>query len=143
MKLIKWGIFFLLAFLISFVLLRTFSQEAFRQTAPARILGYLTPQIPIYTFIAGAFITGLLIGLCIVVYTYITFTAEGIRKSKRINELEKQVDYFTDQAEQISSHFKSSEKLESSVEDSRYAEDDRENEKELNQDDGEVDAYLG
>jgi uncharacterized membrane protein YciS (DUF1049 family) len=151
-KFVKWGLFFLLAFIVSFILLRTFSQEAFRQIAPGRVLGYRTPEIPIYYFIAGAFAIGLFIGLFIAIYNYIAFTAEGIKKSKRIKDLEKQVDFLKDQVARIAPNLESPDLIKESFEDTQYRrdfiKDETEEEEEGGEDnnssdDDEVDSYLG
>ena len=152
MKFVKWGIFFLLAFLISFILLRTFSQEPFRQIAPARILGYRTSEIAIYYFVAGAFGIGLIIGLFVAVYNYIAFTADGLKKSNHIKDLEKQVDFLNDQVARIAPNLESPEVIKESFEDTQYRRDfirdeteDEEDGSEDNNfsDDEGVDSYLG
>jgi len=91
MKLIKWTLIFIIAFIISLIMILTFSQEVFKQTASARIVGYVTPEIPVYYYIAGAFGLGLLVGLGVALYTFISGTAESLKKSRRIRELEKSV----------------------------------------------------
>lgn len=103
MKFLRLSIFFLISFTISFILLRTFSQEVFKAAVPARILGYSTPTIPIYFFIAGSFILGLFIGLLVAVYYFITTKAESLKKSKKIKELTKEVDFLADQQKKLSS----------------------------------------
>ena len=92
MKLIKWILIFILAFIASFILIITFSQPVFKETASARIVGYVTPDIPVYYYIVGAFAFGLLIGMGVAVYNFITGSAESIKKSRRIRELEREVE---------------------------------------------------
>jgi len=132
-KFVKWGIFFVLAFLISFILLRTFSQEAFRQVAPARILGYRTPEIPIYYFIAGAFLIGLGIGLVVAIYNYITATAEKLKQSRIIKDQDRRIEELSAQVVQLSPHTDPREITKESFEDTHYRknflpEDDEEEE---------------
>ena len=152
MKFVKWGIFFLFAFAVSFVLLQTFSQEPFRKIAPACILGYRTPEIAIYYFIAGAFAIGLFIGLFIAIYNYIAFTAEGIKKSKHIKDLEKRVDFLNDQVARSAPDLESPELIKESFEDTQYRRDFIQEETEEEEEGGEennssdddgVDSYLG
>ncbi len=97
MKLLKWSVFFIFAFVVSFIILRTFSQDVFKEAVPARVLGNETPAIPIYIYIAGAFTLGLVIGLFVAVYNFVTGASEGFKKSKRIKELEKELDFLKDQ----------------------------------------------
>lgn len=88
MKLIKWILIFTFAFVVSFLLLRTFSQEVFKATASAHIFGYTTPEIPIYYYIAGAFGIGLGLGILIAFYNFITSRLELHAKTKQIRDLE-------------------------------------------------------
>lgn len=97
MKLLKWGVVFLSSFFISFILIQTFSQDAFKELAPGRIIKFTTPSIPIYWYIIGSFLTGLCVGLIVAFYNFITSTSTSFRKSRRIKELEKDVDYLSDQ----------------------------------------------
>jgi TolA-binding protein len=162
MKFVKWGIFFAVAFVISFILLRTFSQEAFRQAAPARILGYRSPEIPIYYFIAGSFLIGLGIGLFIAIYNYITHTAENMKKSRKIKDMEKQLDTMNDKIAKLPHHTESRTLGRESLEDTQYRrdflpqesdeevdvqedekQDDDEQESSGASDNKEVDSYLG
>ena len=55
MKIFKWFVVFIVAFLFAWILIFTFTQEQFKQVASARILAYWTPPIPIYFYVAGAF----------------------------------------------------------------------------------------
>ncbi len=167
MKLLKWGFFFLFAFTVSFILLRTFSQDVFKETVPARILGYTTPAIPIYFYIAGSFIIGLVLGLIALVYNFVTSTADTIKKSRRVKELEKEVDFLSDQLSQVSPQVEktppiSEKALEHSLAEAQNAqeyvydkpgkppedladessdEEDEDNNKKM--DNGEVEPYLG
>ncbi len=89
MKFLKWSLFFLFSFAVSWILISTFSQDEFSKDAPGVIFVYSTPSIPIYIYVAGAFLLGLLIGLTVAVFNYISLTARGSRKSRQIKSLEK------------------------------------------------------
>lgn len=84
MKIVQFIFIFVIAFIISFLLVNTFSQEAFRVSASIKLLGYYSRAMPIYYYVAGAFILGMAIGLLILVYYFFTTTAENIRKNKKI-----------------------------------------------------------
>ncbi len=100
MNFLKWSLFFLVSFAISFILISTFSQDVFKEIVPARILWYATPSIPIYYYITGSFFAGLFIGLFVAVYNYFTSTANSLKKSRRIKDLEKEVDLLSEQQAQ-------------------------------------------
>ena len=91
MKLFKWGILFVFAFISAWVMIFTFTQPPFKEKVPAQLLAYQTPAIPIYTYVAGAFAVGLLVGLIIAFYYYILMRSEIHKKSKRLKELEKEI----------------------------------------------------
>lgn len=122
MKLLKWGVFFVFAFVVSFIILRTFSQDVFKEAVPARILGNQTPAIPIYIYIAAAFVVGLIIGFFVVVYNFVTSASENYKKSKRIKELEKELDFLKDQQANMSP-VENQQLLKESFEDTVYARD--------------------
>lgn len=94
MKIIKWGLFFIVAFLVSFALLRTFSQDVFKQFASARAFGYVSAPVPLYYFVAIAFLTGLGIGLITALYNYIRGSAALYKKMKHIKELEEELEFY-------------------------------------------------
>jgi uncharacterized membrane protein YciS (DUF1049 family) len=89
MRFLKWGIVFLVAFTIAWVLIFTFSQEPFSAKVAIRLPGLKTPQFPIYGFVAAAFLSGLLIGVLISIYNYVIYKVDIRKKSKRIHELEQ------------------------------------------------------
>lgn len=107
MKVLKWVLLFLIAFTISFILLRTFSQPIFQQKASAWILGYTTPAIALYWYVAGSFIIGFLIGLAAVINNVITSITGSMKKSKRIKELEKELDFLSEHQADIASQTES------------------------------------
>lgn len=148
MKILKWVLFFLIAFTISFILLRTFSQDVFKQKASAIILGYTTPEISIYYYVAGSFIIGFCIGLAAVINNFITSTAGSFKKSKKIKELEKEVDFLNDQQASMTSPVEAPPHLEEPVEEPQNKvipeeeKPEEEDEKEPS-DDGDINSFLG
>jgi hypothetical protein len=91
MKLIKWLFFFAIAFLISMVVITTFSQPAFMAAVPVRILFYYSREIPIYFYIAGAFFAGLAIGLLVAVWNYFSLSGKIRQKNKTVRSLEDEI----------------------------------------------------
>jgi hypothetical protein len=91
MKVVKWLAVFVIAFLLAWVLIFTFIQTPFKQTASARILTWWTPAIPIYLYVAGSFFIGFVAGLCIAFYNYITLQAKLHRKTKECSSLQEQL----------------------------------------------------
>lgn len=147
MKVLKWVLFFLIAFTISFILLRTFSQDIFKHKASAIIIRYTAPAIPIYWYVAGSFIIGFLIGLAAVINNFITSTAGSFKKSKRIKELEKEVDFLSDPPAGITSQDESP-PIEESVEEpppehlpEEEESEDADEKKSLN--DKDIDSFIG
>jgi hypothetical protein len=147
-KLIKWGIFFIFAFTASFILLRTFSQPIFKESAPALVLGWITPAIPLYLYIAGGFVTGLALGLIAAAYNYISSTATIYAKSKRIRELEKEVDNLSEQQANMISHADTSSQTKKHVREPHHDPSFREKETEADRNnklphDDSVNSFLG
>ena len=56
-----------------------------------QILTYKTRQLPVYSYVAGAFVAGLLIGIFQALFTFIRLKAEIFRKNRVIRELELKV----------------------------------------------------
>ncbi len=98
MKILKWGLFFIASFLISWILITTFSQEQFRQAVSARVFTYRTIAIPIYWYVAGAFAAGLLIGLFVAVYNYINLKHQLRKQNRVLRTLEEERDRLQMQA---------------------------------------------
>ena len=148
MKILKWVLFFLIAFIISFILLRTFSQDVFKQEASAIIIGYTSPQIPIYYYVAGSLIVGFCIGLAAVINNFITSTAGSFKKSKKIKELEKEIDLLREQQANMKTPVEAPPQREESVEEPqnkffhKEEKPEKEDEKETsNKED--IDSFLG
>lgn len=91
MRVLKWLAIFGVAFIAAWILIFTFTQPQFKETASARIITYYTPPIPIYLYVAGAFGIGLFIGLAVAFYYYVTFQAQIRKKNKQIRALEEEV----------------------------------------------------
>jgi uncharacterized membrane protein YciS (DUF1049 family) len=91
MRLIKWVLFFIFSFAVSWILIITFSQAAFKTPTPMRMFTYTTPAFPVYYYIAGAFTAGLIIGLLIAGYYFIMLNARIHKKEKSIRELETEI----------------------------------------------------
>jgi len=82
MKFFKGATVFAIAFAAAWVIIFTFIQTPFQQTVPAKLLWYQTPPYPIYYYLIGSFVLGLLIGLGAAGYSYLA-TAMQLRKQKR------------------------------------------------------------
>jgi uncharacterized membrane protein YciS (DUF1049 family) len=91
MSLMKWIMVFVCAFCVAFVIIVTFSQEPFKQLAPAMIFTYQTKAIPIYLYVAGALILGFFAGLCVALFNYIFLKTALFKKNKKIKELEERI----------------------------------------------------
>jgi len=91
MRVIKWLAIFGAAFLAAWILIFTFTQPQFKEAASARIFTYYTPPIPVYLYVAGAFGMGLLIGLAVALYYYVTYQTKIHKKNKQIRILEEEV----------------------------------------------------
>lgn len=97
MRLVKWAIVFVFSFAVSLVVVTTFVRPAFRAPVSAGVFGYTTPAFPMYYYIVGAFLTGLAIGLLVAFYNFFSRAVDSSRKGKRIKQLEKEVDFLSDQ----------------------------------------------
>jgi uncharacterized membrane protein YciS (DUF1049 family) len=91
MNLLKWVVLFIIAFVIAWVLIFTFTQHPFYEQVPARIFTYNTPPVPMYAYVSGAFGVGLLLGLTVALYYYITKQAEHFKRSRKIRALENEL----------------------------------------------------
>jgi hypothetical protein len=91
MKLLKWILIFVVAFMVAWVLIFTFTQPPFAQGVPAKIFTYRTPSIPVYIYVAGAFLTGLLLGCSLALYNYITGSLKVRKISKKLRSVESEL----------------------------------------------------
>jgi hypothetical protein len=89
MRFIKWGLLFIVAFAVAWVVIFTFNQEPFKIQVPAKILFWQTKSIPVYAYITGAFFLGLFFGLCIVLYEKIVSLRKLSKKNKDFRILEQ------------------------------------------------------
>jgi len=99
MRLFKWSFLLILWSIITFILFQTFSQSIFKQGVSAHILYYRTHEIPIYFYLIGSFITGLIFGLIVAIYVLISNTADKMRRVRRINQLESEIKVLREQHE--------------------------------------------
>jgi hypothetical protein len=88
MRLMKWLLLFALSLFIALVLVLTFVQPAFKVEVGAQILTHTTRPIPVYLYVLGAFIAGLVLGASAAVIGFVRAKAVEFRKNKRIRELE-------------------------------------------------------
>jgi uncharacterized integral membrane protein len=91
MRTVTWLFLFFVAIFIALVLVLTFMQPAFKQEVGARILTVTTHAIPVYMYVLGAFLAGLLFGVLSMLPGGIRTKLEGVRKSRRIRELEQKL----------------------------------------------------
>ncbi|HEX2958601.1 MAG TPA: LapA family protein [Chitinispirillaceae bacterium] len=91
MKLLKWVLIFVFAFVVAWILIFTFTQPPFAEGVPAKIFTYRTPPIPVYIYVAGAFITGLFMGCLLAFYNYLTGSMKAHKLSKRLNAAESEL----------------------------------------------------
>jgi uncharacterized integral membrane protein len=94
MKFMKWVLIFVVAFMVAWILIFTFTQPPFAQGVPAKIFTYRTPSIPVYIYVAGAFITGLLLGCSLAFYYFITGSMKAHKLSKKLNAAESELAIF-------------------------------------------------
>ena len=99
MNVFKWLAIFAIAFLAAWILIFTFNQEPFKASVPAQILVYKTPPVPIYIYLTGAFSAGLIVGLWIAVYNFITQKAKLTRTSKKLHSIEHEYSQVTAELE--------------------------------------------
>jgi len=88
MKLVKWGLVIVVTVAVTCILLLTFTQPVFKETAQIKVPLCNLPKYPILVYVAATFAIGLLIGFFTAAYYYIVGQA-GIRaKRKEITRLE-------------------------------------------------------
>lgn len=89
MKFAKWAIVFVIAFALAFVIIITFSQPQFRQTASAVLFTYSTRPLPLYLYVAGALGLGLAVGCSLAAYYYVTLRTAIFKRDRQIKKLEE------------------------------------------------------
>jgi uncharacterized membrane protein YciS (DUF1049 family) len=91
MKVLKILFFFAISFVIAWILIFTFTQEPFRALASVQLFVRKSPEYPLYYFVLGAFLIGLVLGLLLLMYNWITLRTQLFKSSRRIRELEEQL----------------------------------------------------
>ena len=91
MRTITWLLMFIIALFIALVMVLTFMQPAFKQEVGAKILTIQTHAIPVYLYVLGAFLAGLLFGFLAVLPGFVRAKMEGGRRNRRIRELEQKL----------------------------------------------------
>jgi uncharacterized membrane protein YciS (DUF1049 family) len=89
MAFVKWAVVFLVAFALAFVIIVTFSQPQFKQTASAVIFTYQTKALPLYLYVAGALGLGLAVGCSFAAYYFLTLRAAIFKRDRQIKKLEE------------------------------------------------------
>jgi uncharacterized membrane protein YciS (DUF1049 family) len=89
MVFVKWGAVFIVAFALAFVIIVTFSQPQFKQTASAVLFTYQTKPLPLYLYVAGALGLGLAVGCSLAAYYFITLRTAVFNRDRQIKKLEE------------------------------------------------------
>jgi uncharacterized membrane protein YciS (DUF1049 family) len=89
MAFLKWAVIFLVAFALAFVIIVTFSQPQFKQTASVVIFTYQTKPLPLYLYVAGALGLGLAVGCSLAAYYFLTFRTAIFKRDRQIKKLEE------------------------------------------------------
>jgi uncharacterized membrane protein YciS (DUF1049 family) len=87
MGMIKWIGIFIVTLALAFVVIVTFSQAPFHQAAPIMLFTYQTKPYPIYLWVAGALLIGLIAGLCVAAYYAIKLNATIFARNQQIKKL--------------------------------------------------------
>jgi len=95
MKVFKWLVLFAIAFLTAWILIFTFNQDPFKAKVPAQVLLYKTPPVAIYIYLTGAFLVGLLVGLWVAIYNYVTLKSKLSRATKKLSSTEHELSQAT------------------------------------------------
>jgi uncharacterized membrane protein YciS (DUF1049 family) len=72
MRIFKYLVIFIVAFLTAAVVIFTFQQQAFKVSAPIRLGSFYGPVLPVYVYVGVAFCVGLAIGVILAVYNFIS-----------------------------------------------------------------------
>jgi uncharacterized membrane protein YciS (DUF1049 family) len=88
MTLLKWTIVFLISFAIAFVIIVTFSQPQFKVPVSALLFTLQTKPLPIYAYVGGALCLGLVIGLSIAAYYFVTLKTAIFKRDRLVKKLE-------------------------------------------------------
>ncbi|MBD3317638.1 MAG: DUF1049 domain-containing protein [Chitinivibrionales bacterium] len=91
-RLLKWALFFAVSFVVSWILITTFSQWQFHTGAPIRIITYQTREFPLFYYPIGTFVIGLGIGLTTAAYNFFSLQGRLRRKNKETKKLGLEID---------------------------------------------------
>ncbi len=92
MKYFKWTTISLIVILFFIVVIQTFTQDIFTHKIPLLLFVYRTPEFPIFYYVAGAFLFGLVVGLTVALVNYFSFSSHKRKLTKRVKELEKDLE---------------------------------------------------
>lgn len=91
MRTLTWLLLFFIAIGIAVILVLTFMQPAFKQEVGARIFSVETRALPVYLYVLGAFLAGLIFGVVSILPGEVRARMESARKSRRIRDLEQKL----------------------------------------------------
>jgi len=91
MKMLSWLLLLFATFCVALMLVLTFTQPEFKQDVSLKLIVYTIPKIPLYLFVLGAFTTGLGFGLITALIGYLKAKVTGMKKNKKIKELEAEI----------------------------------------------------
>jgi hypothetical protein len=92
MRFVKILITFAVGFALAWVMVVTFGQSEFQARVPARVFGWISPAIPVYLYIVGAGVLGLLVGLLVSLWTYLSMASQIRSRKRTIRDLEDSAD---------------------------------------------------
>jgi uncharacterized membrane protein YciS (DUF1049 family) len=90
MGFIKWVIVFVISFAIAFIIIVNFSKPEFGVLVPAWFFFYQTKPHPVWVYVSFALGLGLLAGLSVATYYFITLRAAIFKKDRQIKKLESE-----------------------------------------------------
>jgi hypothetical protein len=92
MRVFKGLFFFLVAFIAACIILLTFMQPEFLKPVPAKLLWYQTQAIPVYYFLIGAFVIGLLFGLVVFLYYWGSLSMSLSEQKRTVRERDQEIE---------------------------------------------------
>jgi uncharacterized membrane protein YciS (DUF1049 family) len=90
MKLFKGFVFFGAAFVLAWVIIFTFSQPEFRNTASVVFFSKKSREFPLFVYVAGAFSIGLILGLGLALYYAVAMKLGFLKRDREIRRLEEE-----------------------------------------------------
>jgi uncharacterized membrane protein YciS (DUF1049 family) len=88
MRTFKFMVLFLIAFILAWIILATFTQAPFKTPVSAVVLWYQTPALPIFWYVAGAVCLGVIIGMLIMLSPLWGAWTKLRSANKKITQLE-------------------------------------------------------